>query len=116
MEVETYPLKIRKLVIDKADYYVLPILSVTSDKDTNLEDLLKDIIRDLDFTFNWKGHYLFGIDELDSIAKELFRTEEVGIIYFVNGSEPPKSLALFGVKSGDYIELVYIEKNWEERG
>lgn len=116
MKVKTYTLKIKNLVIDNDDYHVIPILSVTSDKDTNFEDLLKGITRDLDFTFRWEGNYLAGIDELDLIAEKLFQTKEFGIIYFVNKSELTKPSNLIEVKRGDYIELVYVEKNWEKRG
>ncbi len=116
MKVKTYTLKIKNLVIDNDDYYVIPILSVTSDKDTNFEDLLKGITRDLDFTFRWEGNYLACIDELDLIAEKLFKTKEFGIIYFVNKSEPTKPSNLIEVKKGDYIELVYAEKNWDKRG
>jgi hypothetical protein len=96
-------------VIDGKQYSVVPVVSFL----TRERGLLSRLIRKFPLEYRWNGNFLEGIDDMDPIAAALFKTPDIGIVYFVNDSEPKVPIDKMSIRKGDCAELVYIEKDWQ---
>lgn len=97
--------------IDGDIYITLPIICLVCDNEgVSFKEQLDSILKreNLSPCWNEKGNYLEKILEYHHIAEGLFNTKKIGILYFVNDSEPGVPLGDYRAKKGDKIEIVYI--------
>jgi hypothetical protein len=78
-----------------------------------LSDEVKAYLGEKNILAKWSVHknfgaFLEGIPALENEAKRLFETEKVGVLVFVNDSEPDTGLDKVSVKKGDIIEIAYV--------
>ena len=104
-------------IIDKDVYFIIPIVTFTVGRKSNLFNLLTDplVTGILGIELKWGGSYLESVPSLEEIAKEKFKTPHVGIIYHVNRHEPDVAMDALQVKPGDRVELAYINRDWEKK-
>ena len=94
--------------IDGDIYTILPVISLTcNEQGINLKQLIDSALRKKNFAPRWNGDYLEEILESHQIARGLFGTKKIGILYFINDSEPRVPIGEYITKRGDKIEVVY---------
>lgn len=99
-------------VINGESYEVFPIVSFVSESEGELVDIINFRLRKRNLTPRWEGDYLKEVAELHGVARELFRGDKIGILYFINDSEPDVPIRNYRVKKGDSVEVIYIGE-WE---
>ena len=114
----TYPgREVIPRIIDNDVYFIIPIVSFTVERKSNLFKLLTSplVSHILGIDFKWHGSYLESVPSLEALVQERFQTPHVGIIYHVNRHEPDVAMDALEVNPGDEVELAYINRDWEKK-
>jgi hypothetical protein len=111
-------MKITERMIDGEIYNILSIGRFASASDGKLSDEVRNYLKDKVLKAKWNTHAQFGlflesVKEFQSQAEVLFKTKNVGVLVFVNDSEPDTPLDQITVKKGDIIEIAYTGKGPE---
>jgi len=109
-------MKIIERMIDGEIYKVISVGRFSSASDGKLSDEVKAYLKEKKMEAKWSRHREFGlllesVPGLQKKAEELFGTDKVGVLVFVNDSEPDLPLDRVMVKKGDVVEIAYTGEN-----
>jgi hypothetical protein len=111
-----YAPRIVQEVMGPKVYHLVKVLSFYSPRDSTVGSELRRLkLKDLETGLIWHDDFVKGVKGLDEYVEELFRSKEIGLVYFVNNQEPDLSVEDAKIKKGDHILLAYIDKNWRKR-
>jgi hypothetical protein len=113
-------MKLVDRMIDGEVYRVLSIGRFASTSSGKLSDEVKAYLEEKGLTAKWSSHKEFGlllesVEKFKSEAEKLFKTKKVGVLVFVNDSEPDLPIDAVNVKKGDVIEIAYTGENAKDR-
>ena len=106
-------MNLKKKSVNGETYTLFPVLQLRY-REGNIQDVISEKIESDGRTPIWRDGYLERIIELDPKAKRAFNTNQVGILYFVNGQEPQTKITDYDFFKGDLVELAYINKEWDK--
>ncbi len=106
-------MKIIERLIDGEIYRVLSIGRFSSATNGKLSDKVKAYLSGKKLRGVWTTHRGFGlflerVEEFQKEAERLFGTKKVGVLVFVNDSEPDIPLDQIAMKKGDIVEIAYV--------
>ncbi len=106
-------MKIIERMVDGEIYRILSIGRFSSASDGKLSDEVKAYLKEKGLKARWKTHARFGlflkrIDEFEAEAERLFGTKKVGVLVFINDTEPDIPIDEVSVKKGDIVEIAYV--------
>ena len=113
-------MKIIERLIDGEVYRIVSIGRFSSAGSGKLSDEVKAYLKEKKLPAKWSSHREFGlflerVEEFQKEAEKLFGTSKVGVLVFVNDSEPDMPIDQVNVKKGDIIEIAYVGEG-PERG
>ena len=113
-------MKIIERFIDGEIYRVVSIGRFTSASSGKLSDEVKAYLSKKGLTARWSTHKEFGlflksVEEYCKEAEGLFGTKKVGVLVFVNDSEPDLPIDQVNVRRGDIIEIAYVGENEKDK-
>ncbi|MBM3303534.1 MAG: hypothetical protein FJY76_00415 [Candidatus Aenigmarchaeota archaeon] len=105
-------MKIIERFIDGEIYSIISVGRFSSLSTGKLSDEVKAYLKGKKLTAVWSSHREFGlwlerVEEFQKEAERLFGHRKVGVLVFVNDSEPDLPLDEVQVKKGDIIEIAY---------
>ncbi len=105
-------MKITERLIDGEVYRILSIGRFSSATNGRLSDEVKAFLAHKGLTGIWKKHdlgtFLETVKEFHKEAEKLFNTKNVGVLIFVNDTEPDIPADAINVNIGDIIEIAYV--------
>jgi len=114
-------MKIIDRFIDGEVYRIVSIGRFSSAGSGKLSDEVKAYLKEKKLSARWSDHREFGlflerVEEFQKEAEKLFGTSKVGVLVFVNDSEPDLPIDHVKVKKGDIIEIAYTGEGPEKEG
>jgi hypothetical protein len=107
-------------MIDGEIYHILSVGRFSSTSSGRLSDEVKSFLDEKRLKAVWSRHREFGmfLEKVDAFQKEaerLFGTRKVGVLVFVNDSEPDIPIDEVKVRKGDIIEIAYTGEGPESK-
>lgn len=105
-------MKIIERMIDGEVYRIISVGRFNSASTGKLSDEVKAYLADKKLAAKWSDHKEFGLflESVEAFQKEaerLFGIGDVGVLVFINDTEPDLPLDEIPVKKGDIVEIAY---------
>ncbi len=112
-------MRITERLIDGEVYRILSIGRFSSASNGRLSDEVRAFLSWKGLTGTWRKHdlgvFLESVKEYQRDAEKLFRTKKVGVLIFVNDTEPDMPADAINVKEGDVIEIAYVGEDEKDK-